>query len=267
MRGRNDLYGGPNYIIRTQFCLNKHLSNFLQCDLTPNDVEIVFVDWGSIDPIVPLLIKETTGFIRYIIVPGEITKNFDPPETGFDFVQSINVGICRSNGKFIMHIDPDVFMDISSFKKLWNYLDNPDAANYQHYFTRHVIPLSENFLNSPPISQSIVPSISGPNEFNGGSTAVLCSKEAWEKVGGYDEKFKYWGAQDVDLFARLHKANYSGSNLFSSHDITLVHIEHQRILCQKTNNPEYDHRHVLHGINPNGSNWGLKNLKFQEIIV
>ena len=38
-------------------------------------------------------------------------------------------------------------------------------------------------------------------------------------------------------------------------------------LCDKTNNPGLSHRKALNGIKPNGQNWGLSNLKFQEVVI
>ena len=283
MRGRNDNYGSTNYIERTNFCLNIHIENFLSLGLKPEEVEIVFVDWGSDKPIISLIDCEKEKFIKYIIVPKNITEISDPPETGFDFVKSVNVGIYRANGKFIMHIDPDVFIDTKSFQKLWKYINNSDAINYQHYFTKFIL-IYENcnrLMSNVDFSKKdynekiesinstvlIKPAIESSEVFNGGSNAVMCSKDAWFKVGGYDERFVYWGAQDVDLFTRLSNAGYSGKDLYQSNGIKLVHMEHTHKLCDKTNNPELSHRKALNGISPNGKNWGISNLKFQEVIV
>ena len=37
---------------------------------------------------------------------------------------------------------------------------------------------------------------------------VLCSKEAFDVIGGYDEAFRGWGHEDTDLIDRLEAENY-----------------------------------------------------------
>jgi cellulose synthase/poly-beta-1,6-N-acetylglucosamine synthase-like glycosyltransferase len=244
--------------------------------LTPADVEIVFVDWGSEESIIPLISPdEKVGFIRYIIVPPDITALSDPPETKFDFVQSINAGLVRAHGEQIIHADFDVFMDRESMGKLWEYLKDPDSAKYQHYFTRYVLDqvhygnhLTDYNADFTPVIKHILdPIVDQPDLFNGGSNAVMAHRVAWHEVGGYNSALKYWGAQDVELFTRFHKAGYTGRDLCKSHGVKLVHMEHSRLSCVNTNNPGHDLRNAKSGINPNGINWGLSDYTFEEIVV
>lgn len=263
-RGKNDQYGGPDYITRTKYCLNSHIQNFLSLGLTPTDVEIIFVDWGSDVSIIPLLLQEAHGFLRYITVPHAITKLYDPPVTKFDFVRSVNTGIARSKGDFIMHIDPDVFTDAVSTKRILDHLGQPGANRYQYYFTRFTI--NPIYLNDPyrHVIPSVRPDIDSVEKFNGYSTAVIASKQAWSEVGGYDERFTRWGGQDSDLFIRFYMAGYTAKDLHITNGVQLVHIDHEH--KQSEPNP-YNCRKPDKGIVPNGSNWGLQNIQFLEIIV
>jgi cellulose synthase/poly-beta-1,6-N-acetylglucosamine synthase-like glycosyltransferase len=272
-RGKNDNYGSF-YIERTRFCLSRYVEIFKSLKLTPSDVEIVFVDWGSQDPLWPLLV-DGSGFLRYIIVPPEIAKNFDPPETKFSFVHSINTGIFRCKGDYIIHVDLDVYTDVDSMRKLINCLVEPEAHQYQYYFTRFFIGVqqySEHFdkpeyICNIRVRESVHPAITGPEIFNGGSTAVMASRQAWHDVGGYDERYIYWGAQDVDLFTRWYLYGLRGSDLHTTHGIRFVHMEHSRKSCPMTNNPSLNPRKPDKGIAPNGPIWGLQNISFNEVII
>jgi len=262
-RGRNDSYGGPGYLDRTKYCLTKHINNFIEAGLTPADVEIVFTDWGSEESIVPLLLSDGHGFLRYIIVPPKITAKYDPPDTKFDFVTSVNVAAARAKGEYIMHIDPDVFMAYSSFNKLWKCLANEGFHRYQYYFTRFTI--DATYLSEPDnhVMPSISPAIEGTHVFNGYSTAVLASKKAWFTVGGYDEKFTRWGQQDIDMFARLYNSGYMAKDLYKTDAIVLVHIDHEHKVSVPN---QYEYRHPT-TVHPNGPNWGIQDMTFEEVTL
>jgi hypothetical protein len=279
-RGRNDNYGYL-YLEKTQFCYNKHVRNFLELELTPDEVEIVFVDWGSENVIAEFsrrnigcsslkpepLIHDEYGFLRYIVVPREITKLSDPPLTGFDFVKSINTGIVRCKGEYIMHIDLDVYMDTHSMENLWEYINHPTAdTNYQHYFSRfsldqkdyedHLDDVNENFEEKVIVHENWPQLILGV--FGGGSTAVMASKQAWYDVGGYDERYVEWGSQDVDLFNRFHMAGYPAKDLYKTNNVKLVHMNHVRF---ESMYPKMHCGNQDKGKHPNEPNWGLRDIE------
>jgi predicted glycosyltransferase involved in capsule biosynthesis len=273
-RGRNDDYG-QYYVERTKFCLNRYISIFEDLGLTPNDIEIVFVDWGSEKQPMHTLMKSGKGFIRYIMIPREITKTVDPPETGFSFVHSINAGIVRCKGNFILHVDFDVYTDEKAITALLNYTGTLDANIHQCYFTRFIIFQKDyvKFFSEEPmdymkdIKETIRPAVDHPVVFNGSSNAVMASKKAWFDVTGYDERYIYWGAQDVDLFTRWFIYGLKGTDLYKKIGTRLVHMEHNRNNCPMTNNPNLNPRLPSKGVKPNGPDWGLQNIVFDEIIT
>jgi len=277
-RGRNDNYGGENYKDKISFVLNKHISNFVRAEKTPNDVEIVFVDWGSDIPLHEVLkINEKLGFIRFIIVPPEITKNYDPPETKFSFVHSINTGIRRCLGDYILHCDFDVFVSYDAFSKIWNFLSTGERM-LQYYFSRfhvHELDFTERMkknvydceMNDVRLFPNPRVLVESPYKFGGTSVALLCHRKLFYQVEGYDERMVYWGYQDIDLFLRLWTANYLAEDLYRTLDVKLLHLDHPRIYCGMTNNPHLSNRILTKGINPNGNSWGIGNIKFEEYII
>ena len=277
-RGRNDNYGGENYKDKISFVLNKHISNFVRAEKTPNDVEIVFVDWGSDVPLYDALkINEKLGFVRFIIVPQEITKNFDPPETKFSFVHSINVGIRRCLGDYILHCDFDVFVSYDAFSKIWNFLSTGERM-LQYYFSRFhvneldfILRMKKNIYECEMNDVQLFPEarvfVESPYRFAGTSAALLLHKKLFHQVGGYDERMIYWGYQDTDLFLRLWTAKYLAEDLCRTLDAKLLHLDHPRLHCGMSNNPHLANRTLTKGISPNEDSWGISNIKFEEIII
>ncbi len=210
-------------------------------------------------------------------MPPEVTKNFDPPETKFSFVHSINVGIRRCFGDYILHCDFDVFVSYDAFSKVWNFLSTGERM-LQYYFSRFHIReddvierIERNVYECEMNDVKLFPDkrvlVENPYKFAGASVALLCSKELFYNVEGYDERMIYWGYQDTDLFLRLWVDGHLAEDLYRSLNIKLLHIDHHRIYCGMTNNPHLAGRKLKRGIKPNGDSWGIGNIKFEEIIV
>lgn len=278
-RGRNDNYGGSFYKDKVNYILNKYVSNFVRSGKTPNDVELVFVDWGSEVPLHEVLkINEKMGFLRFIIVPPEVTRNFDPAETKFSFTHSINVGFRRSLGEYILHLDSDIFVSYDAFSKIWNFLSTGERM-LQYYFSRFHVK-EDDFMERTeknvyecemediklyPGIKCIV--IEGPGKFDGGNAGILGHRKLFFDVTGYDERMIYWGYQDTDLYLRLWNAGYRAIDLGDIFDIKLIHIEHEQVRCEKSNNRTFANRKLTKGTKPNGNSWGIGNIKFEEYII
>jgi len=83
------------------------------------------------------------------------------------------------------------------------------------------------------------------------------TREFFERVRGYDEKFKYWGAEDVDMTARaerfgldIHWVSNATSMLHQWHPT----MKHDRRLLWRVNRWRY--RLTKHIIVKNRSGWG-----------
>ena len=275
-RGRNDNYGNL-YKEKVQFNINKHISNFTRLGLTPEDIEIVFSDWGtppfSAEPLYYALSNiNKKGFVRFILVPKDVTDYYDPEETHFSFVHSINSSAVRAKGVFVLHIDFDAFFPYESFKNLWEYINKYDQnLKIHHYFNRINVHDWENILDKDINIYEMddlekIPEVKPKMDrrtFEGAAAGLMMTKEAWNLTGGYDERMIYWGFQDTDLFLRLCDANYIPQIL---EDVPTYHFEHGRIMCSKSNNISMMSRKPK-TINPNGENWGLKQFNFGELIV
>lgn len=270
-RGRNDNYGNL-YKEKVQFNINKHISNFIRLGLTPNDIELVFTDWGSnnIPLYTELIDLKKNNFIKFIIVSNDVTNLYDPEETKFSFVHSTNTAIRRSIGNFIFHIDFDVFFPYKSFENLWKYvIQYNQNNNFHNYFNRLNVFGWESILkNNVDIYEmddleKIPETKPNMNYFEGCSAGHLYHRDIWWEVGGYDERMIYWGFQDTDLFLRVNKAKYIPNIL---ENVITYHFEHKRVMCPKSNNPFFMTRNPI-SINPNGENWGLNQYKFEEVII
>jgi len=141
----------------------------------------------------------------------DILKNYNDPririidnKENIGFVKSLNKGIKLGRGEFIARIDDDDYWcDNAKLEQQINFLkNNPDHI----LIGSGGIEIKENGKERnryllPEKDEEIKDILLFSNPFI--HISVVYRKEAWEKVGGYDERFPL--SQDWDLWLRLSK--------------------------------------------------------------
>ena len=78
------------------------------------------------------------------------------------------------------------------------------------------------------------------------------SKKLWEMIDGFDEKFnEAWGFDDIDFSFRAEKV---GSQVWSHHFSSCIHLHHESNIDKLTNLDKFIIKHML-------SSEGLKDIK------
>lgn len=124
--------------------------------------------------------------------------------------KSLNLGINAARGKYIARMDADDLSLPHRLEVQRQFLkDHPDYA---------LVGSSYYQIDAQGQIRSLIRVLTGDEELRAGLRqqnwfghgSVMMRKEAWEKLGGYDERFKY--AQDYDLWLRLSE-NFKIANL------------------------------------------------------
>lgn len=130
--------------------------------------EIIFVDYGC---------PQRSGhWVEANVPQAKVVRVDDDP--GFCVSRARNMGAARSTGEWLCFIDADVLVKPGFVAWLREHL-KPDA-----YW------------------RASRPAIGAKRDAETWGT-FLCPREAFEKVGGYDEVIRGWGGEDADLYLRL----------------------------------------------------------------
>lgn len=154
-------------------CKNRlqYLKSTLPTWVKANPAEIVVVDYGC---------PENTGDWVQQNHPGvKVIRCLDDP--GFLLPRARNLGAAAVKTDWIMFIDADIKI-------------KPDLIVWvkEHLDPRY-------FYRASPQNGRRDPSSFG---------TVICTRKAYQKVGGYDEVFSGWGGEDTDLYKQLGRHGF-----------------------------------------------------------
>lgn len=161
---------------------------------TNKSFEVIFVDYGSRQSLASQMeeLLELYSFAIYKYFPAETML--------WNKSKALNFGIKNANNSYIFIADVDIIFSPKTVDILIA-KTNPQII---HLFRLNYLSKNEsNKLYQNYKVDELV--INHTGEVNG---LVLASKEAIYKVHGYDEFFHFYGAEDVDLYARLENAGY-----------------------------------------------------------
>lgn len=279
MTGRNDGFMGDfNWRLGTSINIMARAAARLG---RLDDLEIIVSDWNSEVPLhkVVQLVTEARRITRFIAVPPEIAV---PAQKDTHFPDSIvlNTAIRRANGEFISQTGSDVVFTASSLNALLNvlegkYADLPLKKSFMSGGRRHIpntlinrqLPLLEfeAYLNR---NAAYIPEERGGAGHAAPTNMMLMHRDLWHSSRGFDEKFIYWGFNDIDLALRITAQN------------DLIQLEHfgvNSLHMEHWNKPrDYDPNKMFRKLNPvdnltpefapNPDNWGLGDfdLPFSE---
>jgi len=269
--GRNDNYL-KDYLYRLSIALNVLAENLSQLNKL-EQVEVIFVDWGSTVPLreVLTLTPPAAQIVNFVeLTPKQVAEA--SPGTKLHSTLAVNVGIRRARGEYIMLTDSDSMMPSPSLNALLNLLEGnhptsiPLKQLYLH-IRRYQIPWHltqrqpsvkewNRYLCLLGSSLKAEPFASSAACLGGFAAAQLLHRNLWHELGGYDESLDQpWGWCDNDLMLRLSQ-QYSWLDP-SPFGIYSMHMEHW---------PKYQVKPASKSVNPmlinstieaNNTQWGL----------
>lgn len=270
--GRLDNWmGSPAW--RMTRCLNKWGDNFAR--LGENDVEIVLCDWGSPTPIVSSIPIEPhlARYLRHVTVPPSVADAAQR-DSEYSSSHAVNVAARRSQGRFILNIDSDVYFGLETARALLagiragQFADIPLATSFFWASRRHV---PKSFNDGSPGQDEIDAFITANRDgfahdkidmhrpFCGATCALLTTKDMWWEIHGIDEKLIYWGFNDIDAHERL-KMRYRFGGDLESHGMEFYHLEHYSTRNMSVENPRKTNPMVYPSrMQANDTSWGLAN--------
>jgi glycosyltransferase involved in cell wall biosynthesis/CMP-N-acetylneuraminic acid synthetase len=184
-------------------------------DQTYDDYEVVIVDDGSTDNTQEILSE----------------YEFDYPDTirtirldGKGVSAASNVGIEAAEGKYVMRLDADDYIDENLLSVQAIYLDqNPEVdLVYPDYFTTDESGEVKEYVRLPAVEEEVKLLNRLPI-----GTGSLFKKSVWQELGGYDEEFYY--QEDYDFWIRL-------TNKYNVHNVNLPLLYYRQHDSSKSDN-------------------------------
>jgi hypothetical protein len=280
--GRNDDYGG-GYLDRLATSLN-HLAENLRKEGRQDEVEVVFVDWGSDKPVgdVVKLTPDAAAIVQFVEVDGKIVSELSEPGS-FYATLAVNVGVRRARGEYIMLADSDGLMRRRALSTLLSLLEgklDPDFDPSHCILPIRRIQIPYDVVRRKPslrrwdeLLDSLQPGARtespGTGCLGGFSAGQLMHRCLWYEFGGYNESLKRpWGWSDNELMLRVTQ-KYEWTDLVA-YGVMAFHMEHgprrrwwSASDLPKRNASNVNRMLVTSNTSPNGPDWGLANRSFR----
>jgi len=158
------------------------------------DFKVVFVDYGS-KPELAFQIKELVesyAFANYYYVPAYFLI--------WNKSKALNYGIIKSSTSYVFIADVDLIFSTRTIE----FLQSIVHTNKAYLFKLGYLDKKTSMQLSKPYQFENLE----PKHFGTINGMLLVSKEAMEKIMGYDTFFHFYGSEDVDLYNRLSNAGY-----------------------------------------------------------
>jgi glycosyltransferase involved in cell wall biosynthesis len=143
-----------------------HLKQTLPALVRLNPAEIIVVDYNCPDA--------TADWVEANYPQVKVVRVTDDP--GFCLPRARNLGAAQSTSPWLCFIDADILVDKGWLGWMAAHADS------QHFY----LPSKHNGKYLPEIAGTF-----------------LCPRQAFEACNGYDEAFRGWGGEDIDLYTRL----------------------------------------------------------------
>jgi hypothetical protein len=271
--GRDDDYD-LDFKYRLTTTLNYITRNLVQLGRL-NDVEILVTDWGSEVPLAEslALTPQAARICRFIYVPLAVIRAVHSGSEDFHITMAMNTGIRRARGEFVLQGAADTLIPRHSLEMILRVLDNSLGLSIRAEETFFLCPRYQipwQFVERQPGLEAwdryLLLSGSELNYENDSLLGICCGaggflmhRDLWQKARGFDERFRGWGFNDVDLGLRISQI-YPWLGL-SSLGVNFYHMGH-RPAGQPVANPSP----LMYNWNVevNGDGWGLGDYEFQE---
>ncbi len=224
--------------------LRRTLDSLCAQDLPATDFEVLVVDDGSTDSTAQLV----AGYAGRLDV-----RYFFQPDEGWRVARARNVGIAAATGEVCVFVDSGVLLHsgcLRAHQRSHREADGPVAVlGYVYGFDNNgsdTDPMIEAFdFDAPDATIELLresgrwPDIREPFYARHGydlgrlpapwvlywTCNASAPTELIRSVGGFDEQFRSWGAEDIDLGYRLHRA---GAGFALDRAASSIHYPHAK---------------------------------------
>ena len=134
---------------------------------------------------------------------------------------SFNYGVEQARGKYLVLHDNDLLVPACYTDEHLKYFDQGyELVNLKRFIFGLNQADSHRICTNRKLQNSYIPDYVMQNAKGGGSLVI--SRQAYERIGGFDNRFEGWGAEDNELWQRAQILNiYPFSNL------PLIHLWHK----------------------------------------
>lgn len=146
----------------------EHVQQTLPKLINFKDTSVIFVDYGC---------PENSGLWVKKNYPSVNVINVTDDQK-FCLARARNIGASHAHSPWLFFIDADIL--INSEMESW---------------------ISSNLINNQIYRASLINGERVKDTWG----SFICPREIFEKIGGYDEVFKGWGGEDVDIYKRINK--------------------------------------------------------------
>jgi glycosyltransferase involved in cell wall biosynthesis len=191
--------------LRVRRCLDSLVTQEL------DNFEVIFVDYGS-EP-------ECREEVEIIVKSYSFTRYVYCAMRGRPWNRShaLNIGVVLAQSELVITTDIDLIFSEFSLKKMIEGYDGKSALHATCYY------LPESFGKWDKLSNH--KSEYGLPCKDALGLLMLLPKSTLLKLGGFDEFYKFWGAEDEDIECRLHKLGFE-TKFLDINDFPLYHQWH-----------------------------------------
>ena len=184
--------------VRVKNCLQSILNQ------TFKDFEVIFTDYGSDLPRqqeIEMLCKQL-GQVDYTY--------YDTRYQFWSRAHAINLGIRKAKGDYLIIVDIDLIYSPYFAEELKNMVSEKSFIQYQCYY------LPQEFTNYDSLDFKKQYSFNTSTTHIGGGLIII-PRKSMLAIGGFDEYFKVWGVEDMEMLSRLKQENLENKILSISH--------------------------------------------------
>lgn len=168
-----------------------HLQQSLPLMLSQGAAEVVVVDYGCPDG--------TADWVERHHPTVRVVRVTD--DTEFCLARARNTAAAHSRADWLVFVDADILI----------------SPGWVDWMRRHLVP--GHFYRAAPIDGRRVPDTRG---------TVICTRDAFDALDGYDEMFRGWGGEDDDLYHRLAQQGVVQDIYPSAFVSAIAHDDSQR---------------------------------------
>jgi hypothetical protein len=276
--GRDDDYM-PDFLYRITTTINFIARNLDRLGRL-KDVEIVVADWGSGKPMSQTLnlSPQAVQICRFLYIPPKLINEIQNGKDDFHPAISVNAGIRKSSGNFIMLSAADTIFTKFSLDSLLKLLDGTQQLPInieQIYFicSRQNVPWQ--FLKGQPSLdewEKFLLTTAGEHNrhreeaiysISSAAGSIIMHKLLWHELKGLDEKLSGWGFNDIDLSLRASQ-KYAWLEL-TCIGVSSFHMSHIPYDQRPVGKQNFNAHFYRKDIQVNDENWGLNQYPLQLI--
>lgn len=140
----------------------------------------------------------------------------------FNKALAFNHGVAQAKHEIIIMHDADIMVPSDYTQDVWKVLQTAESCHLGSKVL-YLTPQSSQEVSAQHKASKTAKCEHAVDYFEGGTLA--CTKQAYVKVGGFDEKFVGYGVEDCEFYDRLKRS----SNFKEDRRVTLLHLWHDRV--------------------------------------